>query len=724
MTISTARKTEINRLVFSLLKERFGIDAHLIPETQFRIGKVLMAEKSPAEEKAQARLITRILQEQNCSQDEIEYALQLLSEGVNLPDGYRAPGSQTFTEIIKAEITYRLNDPNDPTAAVIDYLTARIIHQAGLFPDLADALAWSEDHRKREREGWAALQDYQRLSADLKNLADSEENAQVRAALQAQRDELWEKARRTDEENEKEWRRLVPPGSKIEREIADQIRAAIITPAEYARLQREGNVNSVLARLAKLPPRPEVDVGMIKVFHRAPGQKVFIAFGLDRKGEFKHYTSVNVSELDNLLPVIREYLLENSFFSISSFYRAAYWTDKKSGLPAVERSKKSISALNACFVDLDVGRMNDQNPARRLTWGDAVGAVLNMADRGQIPPPSVIARSGRGVYVFWLLRHYSFPDRPPTGHSRELALFDKIQNILCHDFISLAADVQAKDACRFFRVPGSRNVKAGAIVRYLGLFTDQNVIPVYTLEDLAEWFGVQTIKTRLPDETEIVLLPAREQRRLRPVIDRGSAPRRRAGFQKRSANLAADLLALADHFGGWQQGQRYDRLRLYGQLLFNSGANLREVIVGVSEMAAACRPPYPTPGEANDICPTRIVGEIFKQRFRNPPAAGKLVKTLSVTPDLARTLKLKTIVPAEIIEERKAITTTARERVSERRVFIWNFIQQRRAGRVPRVRELCKVLQIAGFPASLGTVIADLKALNVPRGRKWRKRNG
>ena len=48
--------------------------------------------------------------------------------------------------------------------------------------------------------------------------------------------------------------------------------------------------------------------------------------------------------------------------------------------------------------------------------GKAIGAVIDAQDQGLIPPASVITRSGRGIWLLWLLQD------PNGGLQRGLAL--------------------------------------------------------------------------------------------------------------------------------------------------------------------------------------------------------------------------------------------------------------------------------------------------------------
>ena len=118
-----------------------------------------------------------------------------------------------------------------------------------------------------------------------------------------------------------------------------------------------------------------------------------------------------------------------------------------------ERSVQTVAALPAIFIDLDSYR----HPALANEKPERVLAIV-LEDFAWMPMPTLLAFSGRGIYLVWVLEE-------PLGRDR-LQDWQQVEGLLVKKLESHGADQRAKDAARVLRVAGSTNLKSGKKVSY------------------------------------------------------------------------------------------------------------------------------------------------------------------------------------------------------------------------------------------------------------------
>ncbi len=257
-----------------------------------------------------------------------------------------------------------------------------------------------------------------------------------------------------------------------------------------------------LSEVADLAPELELTaeetLGPLRALHR--GTEGYIGFTASRSGGgFDNLFSLQMSALEAMFPSVAQWLIQDAFFTVNSMHRAAPYNSKLTGLPGVWRKEKFLRYLNACYVDLDVGRdLSGVEGSEALTWRDASAFVGNLMDSGHLPQCSLFARSGRGVYVFWLLHDEEHPNLPPRYWPEKLALYKKVNQALGDKLRSMAYDTKSFDGARVLRVPGTRHSKSGECAHYF-IQSDGRGNPFsYTLGDLAHRVGVQELHVSLP----------------------------------------------------------------------------------------------------------------------------------------------------------------------------------------------------------------------------------
>jgi hypothetical protein len=136
-------------------------------------------------------------------------------------------------------------------------------------------------------------------------------------------------------------------------------------------------------------------------------------------------------------------------------------------------------------VDLDIQKHG-------LKFEDVRRKLFDMVDAREIPKPSMIVDSGRGMWVHWLLhdeQNHAIPPRGdpnPDNFGYNFHLWRRIQEELTRIFKPLGVDASARDGSRWTRFPGSINIKANRRVGYQVLYADPAHRISYSLKELAK----------------------------------------------------------------------------------------------------------------------------------------------------------------------------------------------------------------------------------------------
>jgi hypothetical protein len=437
---------------------------------------------------------------------------------------------------------------------------------------------------------------------------------------------------------------------------------------------------------------PALDVESILAIHR--DRQGYVGFvrkpdpaaplRLDRNGKpysWENLFSIRADDLRSMFPALAHWLTHDSYMTVHAYHRAAPYPNRQTGLPDVWRKEKHLRSLTACYADIDCGRPESEEPGAALTWRQAQHDAEYLADTGVIPMPSIMARSGRGVYLFWLLRDAKDPEKLPHAWPEKVELYKACNRALNERLRAhrLPADKAAIDAARVLRVPGSIHRKALTRVRYVIQLDDDARGFVYTLPELAEALDLPALDGDLPGQTRKLARPAQ----YRKVKQPGAAPLRSHGALALNALRAQDLLTLQTHRGGFlKRGMKYPdgstspgrrfTLTLYANFLRGSGADPAAALDALRSMAANMLPPWPdSPG---DPTPQDLVAAEYatvrRRRWKNE----KLCALLGVSADLARQLDLQTILPAEVRRERDQARPLQADVIQARREWLREYL--------------------------------------------------
>ena len=484
-----------------------------------------------------------------------------------------------------------------------------------------------------------------------------------------------------------------------------------------------------------IPEATALDVEPILWLHRDPGG--YIGFvrkpdpaappRLDPKGkpyEWEHVAMIRADDLRQTFPALIQYLTQDSYFTVHSFYRPQFWRSKLTGYPDVRRLETNALWLTACYADVDCGRPESEDPAARMDWLQALVRVEAAMESGVIPQASIMARSGRGVYLFWMLRDAKDPEKLPHSWPEAIEAYKRVNKALqarLHDQAQLPVDLRAFDVARVLRNPGTLHSKTAGRRATYWLRGDRRGGFVYSLPELATFLDLPALKGDLPEETRKLARPAQ----YRKVKEPGSAPLRSHGPLKLNAQRAQDLLTLQAHRGGFlKRGMKYPdgttspgrrfTLTLYANFLRGSGLDQAAALDALRSMAANMRPPWPDePGDPTiEALAEAEYSTAKRRRWKNP----KLCALLGISAALAQDLELRTIRPLDVALDADRERPTQRELVQARREWLRQYIVEH-GGNWTGARVM-RLSSISPYPwNNRMTATADLNAVAPDRVR-------
>jgi hypothetical protein len=440
-----------------------------------------------------------------------------------------------------------------------------------------------------------------------------------------------------------------------------------------------------------IPEATSLDVEPILWLHRDPTG--YVGFcrkpdpdhpRLDKHGKpypFDHLAMIRADDLRQTFPALIPYLTQDSYFTVHSFYRPQLWRNKLTGHPDVRRPETNALWLTACYADVDCGRPESEDPTARMDWLQALVVAEAAMENGVIPQASIMARSGRGVYLFWMLRDAKDPAKLPHAWPEAIEAYKRVNKALqarLLDQAQLPVDLKAFDVARVLRNPGTIHSKTGRRATYW-LRGDRRGGFVYTLSEMAAAIGLRALDGDLPDQTRKLARPAQ----YRKVKNPGSAPLRSHGPKTLNALRAQDLLTLQTWRGGFlKRGMTYPDgstspgrrfvLTLYANFLNGSGADPAAALDALRDMAANMRPPWPD--EPGDPTPDALIDAEYAEAKRRRWKNEKLCALLGVSADVVRDLDLKTIRPRDVAAEADQARPHQDDVIQARREWLREYI--------------------------------------------------
>jgi hypothetical protein len=360
------------------------------------------------------------------------------------------------------------------------------------------------------------------------------------------------------------------------------------------------------------------------------------------------------------------------------------------GAPAFYARKKSkVWEFCTLAVDLDAYKLPDP-----LTAGEVIGNVIDMCRDGDLPDPTVIAETGRGVGLYYLL----FDDNPDPGdyiipigcpvpfpppklteqnRQKRQHIMRSLHHLLGH----LNPDPAMLQDIQPFKAPGTFNYEVGMRVtfrvNYVPRFNPATgemgfALPSYTLDglmDALDLTGAQPVKfgyrLRGKARERSAVVPAfNPSARLYFTAQPKPQPVRRVSVNQgtyRARRLIFEIEAINKHRSGLRANTcREKMLWHYARAQFNLNMALLRKEIGDREERARV-------ALARAADATRALNMTFRAPLRPrevdkalkfnssvvPPVGHSIAADLEVTEREAKALNLSSILPARLWQERE-----------------------------------------------------------------------
>jgi hypothetical protein len=144
--------------------------------------------------------------------------------------------------------------------------------------------------------------------------------------------------------------------------------------------------------------------------------------------------------------------------SFLPFANDTYLT-QQSIIPFKRRCVDNVCKLGSYWVDLDCYNVG-------LSKEEALTDALKIIDNLSLPKPRMIADSGRGLYLIWVLARPISTKKGVKNRSERIAAWQNTEKLLIDAFKSVGADPKASDPARVLRLAGSVNSKSDSTVNY------------------------------------------------------------------------------------------------------------------------------------------------------------------------------------------------------------------------------------------------------------------
>ncbi len=265
--------------------------------------------------------------------------------------------------------------------------------------------------------------------------------------------------------------------------------------------------------------------------------------------------SISTKRLDWWLRNNKPHLRGDAFATINRFYG---W----------RRAQEYVVRLGASFVDIDCGRNSSDCSAE-----DAADDLRELVQDGRLAQPSMLQFSGRGLWAFWLLRDEEDPSTTPFANAYNRELWTSLQQVAADTIATecpeLRIDRPAGELTRVTRLHGSVNSAADQQVHYELQFGLAGEPIRYSLEELADFYGLRIVRPQPhvePEEDRRDLALEAHRRR----ADERDEERRRKAAARAGVHPRLSDLGRQGHVTLWRNRLRFlDRVRveIYGGVI-------------------------------------------------------------------------------------------------------------------------------------------------------------
>lgn len=264
------------------------------------------------------------------------------------------------------------------------------------------------------------------------------------------------------------------------------------------------------------------------------------------------------------------------------------WISQHIFRPGKHRRIEDLRLLTMAHVDLDVYKLPEDSWASGRSPEEQAQSFMAICDMEEVPRPSYIVFSGRGLQAKWIF------DRPIP--KRALPRWNALQQALVKKFKDYGADPAASDAARVMRVVRSVNSRSLEIVRVVGVTIDENSkIQRYGFDYLAEFI----LPKGRPQKVQNRVAFSSEQPQVKSGLraNRITRSKTKSGFDFNLLNnyRLEDLRKLLTLRGGIGEGKRMIFLMLYMNSLTLAGKVTMKTFKSTAEQIAREIDPAWTP---------------------------------------------------------------------------------------------------------------------------------
>lgn len=370
-------------------------------------------------------------------------------------------------------------------------------------------------------------------------------------------------------------------------------------------------------------------------------------------------------------------------------------THPATGLPLVEHSNNTLRWLNVVYADIDCYKIG-----RDL--GQTLGALVTLQEQGALPPASMFVRSGRGLWVYWLLRdvmnpaegeqvihgQVHKPNTPQRATRHALREYAAVQGALAHTLQHLGADLGAMDAPRFAPIPGTKKSTPGsAQVLYTVQLLESGTVPLYTLPELKTALGVRDLPAHPHVDAAFTKTPLDVQQQ-----------HGQRGHRQRWRYVVLELEALFTLRHGYGKVQsRHQAALWHAAALKRSGMETVDVVRRVREFWNYSR------HKGRDVLTNADLAQVMKQATKRQTLFTRLrretyLRALNVTPEERSYMDAAAgrLIPPP---------PPAAPRQQERLLRLVDAVNHAFDGKPPSVRVMCEHLRQHGVDAGNHTTV-------------------
>jgi hypothetical protein len=423
----------------------------------------------------------------------------------------------------------------------------------------------------------------------------------------------------------------------------------------------------------------------IITLHRHKDGYVSFAVSRDDGDDFRPLVSIRAKDLANCFPAFREQLLKDAYVAINADYRVRRQGPEGAAYGYPLHRIDQLRYLCAAYADIDFYKLG-------LSWSEALGRVMKLEESGEIPAPSVIVKSGRGLWLLYMLHDPDDVASAPGAFPEKLEMYYRLQRHIVGRLAGVGADACATDAVRHVRVPDSLHTGADEKVNWWLPGTGAS-LHSYSLAELSALFGVK---------------PPQRHARERKALEN---PNRRRGWEALNARRLREFNLLREMRGGFLKGCRNSAAVIYSWLLRCNGVSREDGSFALHKLADEFRPRLPV---SQIRAATKLAYGPTMRRMKDQTISDRLGITpqesarLEKLPPAARYPIQPPTLPVRPKEARAS-------RIMSRRAALVELVPP--AGHVPPLRELSAKLRALGHDAGLHTVLRDMRYLKLESGR-------